>query len=130
MLHPGDTLDTLDSEWCLGPLDPLTLPIEEKVVLTESELARQAARDGMPSVESMLLLHDFEIWAERILSDTAWSYYRSAADEERSKSLPFLSGYVFVQFLYICKEEMIAESRQPFSKTVTLSKGTFFVLAF
>jgi L-lactate dehydrogenase (cytochrome) len=34
----------------------------------------------------MLLLQDFEEWAERVLSPTAWAYYRSAADEEKSKS--------------------------------------------
>jgi L-lactate dehydrogenase (cytochrome) len=96
MLHPPDVLNTLDSEWCLGPLDPLTLPREEKIVLTEPQLVRQAAREGMPSVESMHLLQDFETWAERVLSDTAWAYYRSAADEERSKLLPFPSGYVFI----------------------------------
>ncbi|KAJ4329892.1 hypothetical protein N0V87_010485 [Didymella glomerata] len=30
----------------------------------------------------MLLVQDFEYWAERVLSTTAWAYYRSASDEE------------------------------------------------
>jgi L-lactate dehydrogenase (cytochrome) len=66
-------------------VNPLTLPSEEKTVLTEADLERQAARSEMPPVESMLLLQDFENWAERVLSSTAWAYYRSATDEERSE---------------------------------------------
>ncbi|KAF3051292.1 Cytochrome b2, mitochondrial precursor [Didymella keratinophila] len=36
----------------------------------------------MPPAASMLLVQDFEYWAERVLSTTAWAYYRSASDEE------------------------------------------------
>jgi hypothetical protein len=46
------------------------------------------AREEMPAAEDMLLVQDFEEWAQRVLSGTAWSYYRSAADEEHSESLP------------------------------------------
>ena len=87
MLHPPDALDNLKPEWCLGPVDLMTSPAEEEKVPTEAELQRQVSRVQMPSIENMLLLQDFENWAERVLSDTAWAYYRSATDEERSTFL-------------------------------------------
>ena len=55
----------------------------------ESALRQQAAREKMPAAEQMLLLQDFERWAEQVLSDTAWAYYRSAADEERCKKIEY-----------------------------------------
>lgn len=39
----------------------------------------------MPDVGAMLLLDDFEVWAERVLGGTGWNYYRSAADREISE---------------------------------------------
>jgi L-lactate dehydrogenase (cytochrome) len=65
-------------------VDPTTVPVPE-IVVDEDEIQRQRARDEMPSPEDMLLLRDFEDWAERVLSKKAWAYYRSAADEEKSK---------------------------------------------
>lgn len=43
-------------------------------------------RRDMPSSDAMLLIDDFEHWAEKVLSGTAWNYYKSAADREISKS--------------------------------------------
>ncbi|KAI1873766.1 uncharacterized protein JN550_003035 [Neoarthrinium moseri] len=83
-LHPSDALSTLPQEALIGAVDPTTLPAPEEKVLTEEEERRQAAREEMPDAHQMLLLQDFEYWAEQVLSDTAWSYYRSATDEERS----------------------------------------------
>jgi hypothetical protein len=48
------------------------------------------AREEMPAAEDMLLVQDFEEWAQRVLSGTAWSYYRSAADEEHSEFPPLM----------------------------------------
>uniref|UniRef100_A0A8H7TSA9 Uncharacterized protein n=1 Tax=Bionectria ochroleuca TaxID=29856 RepID=A0A8H7TSA9_BIOOC len=67
MLHPPDALGTLPTEYCLGPVDPETLPAQEEEELSEAEQLRQ---------------EDFEDWAQKVLSETAWAYYRSAADEE------------------------------------------------
>lgn len=83
MLHPSDALDNLPPEACLGLVDPNTVPAQDKV-LTEFDLQRRAAREIMPPAQSMLLLRDFEEWAQRVLSETAWAYYRSASDEEHS----------------------------------------------
>jgi hypothetical protein len=86
MMHPPNALDSLSPEMLLGPIDPTTLPAKEEKVLTEDERRRLAAREEMPVAQNFLLLQDFEQWAERVLSNTAWAYYRSASDEERSKN--------------------------------------------
>lgn len=80
-LHPPDALEMLPRAKHLGPVDPATLPavVDEP---TEEEERIAAARETLPPAESMLLLSDFEQWAERVLSATGWNYYRSAADSE------------------------------------------------
>ncbi|KAM0545433.1 hypothetical protein ACHAPJ_011338 [Fusarium lateritium] len=83
-LHPPTALDTLPSEYCLGPVDPATLPEEEVDEMTEDDIKRLDARESMPHVNDMLLVEDFEHWAEQVLSRVAWAYYRSASDHEIS----------------------------------------------
>lgn len=83
MLHAPDALSSLPPAYCLGPVDLSTLPDEEEE-LSDEELARQEARDEMPSADAMFLLDDFEFWAERVLAGSAWAYYRSASDHEAS----------------------------------------------
>lgn len=80
-LHPPDALDMLPRAKHLGPVDPATLPVVD-VEPTEEEERIEAARKTLPPAESMLLLSDFEEWAERVLTATGWNYYRSAADSE------------------------------------------------
>lgn len=75
-------MGTLPPEYCLGKIDPDSLPAPEEQELTEDEVRQQVAREQMPPAASMLLVQDFEYWAERVLSTTAWAYYRSASDEE------------------------------------------------
>ncbi|KAF1930591.1 uncharacterized protein M421DRAFT_377288 [Didymella exigua CBS 183.55] len=82
LLHPPDAIGTLPPEYCLGPIDPDTLPAPEEQELMDDEKLRQEAREEMPPEGRMLLVQDFEYWAERVLSATAWAYYRSASDEE------------------------------------------------
>jgi L-lactate dehydrogenase (cytochrome) len=97
MIHPPNAIDSLPTDYCLGPIDPATLPeISEDDELSEEDQRRQDARNEMPPAEEMLLLQDFEGWAERVLSSVAWAYYRSAADHEASRLdvfLPFLTLY-------------------------------------
>lgn len=83
MMHAPDALETLPAEYCVGPVDPATLPAEDEDL--SEELARIAAREEMPDTDTFLLLSDFEMWAERVLSTAAWAYYRSAADHEASE---------------------------------------------
>lgn len=82
LLHPPDAIETLPPEYCLGPIDPETVPAHEEQELTDDEVRQAEAREEMPPASSMLLIKDFEYWAERVLSTTAWAYYRSASDEE------------------------------------------------
>lgn len=87
MIHPSDALKMLPPEAYLGPVDLTTLPEPGEKELTKEEEERQAAREIMPPAQNLLLLQDFEDWAQIVLSDTAWAYYRSAADEEKSESI-------------------------------------------
>ena len=82
LLHPPDAIETLPPQSCIGRIDPTTLPAIEEKELTADEIRQAEAREEMPPASSMLLVTDFEHWAERVLSTTAWAYYRSAADEE------------------------------------------------
>ncbi|KAK6224090.1 hypothetical protein LQW54_000237 [Pestalotiopsis sp. IQ-011] len=83
-LHPPDAIDTLPPDMLLGPVDPTTMPAPEEKEVTEDELRREEARAEMPEAHNLFLLQDFEYWAERVLTGTAWSYYRSASDEEQT----------------------------------------------
>ncbi|KAF2448724.1 hypothetical protein P171DRAFT_461459 [Karstenula rhodostoma CBS 690.94] len=82
LLHPPDAIATLPPEYCLGAIDPETVPAPEEQELTEDDIRQAAAKEAMPPAADMLLVQDFENWAERVLSTTAWAYYRSASDEE------------------------------------------------
>ncbi|KAK8858938.1 hypothetical protein IAR55_003169 [Kwoniella newhampshirensis] len=81
-LHPPDALEILDPSQHIGPVDPLTVPEPVEEEPTEEEKAKAEARKTMPGADAMLLLNDFEEWAEKVLSGTAWNYYKSAADRE------------------------------------------------
>ncbi|OXH34186.1 L-mandelate dehydrogenase [Cryptococcus neoformans] len=83
-LHPPDALDMLDSSQHLGPVDPTTMPEPEEEEPTEEDLRMEEARKSMPGVDGMLLVQDFEDWAEKVMSGTAWNYYKSAADREKT----------------------------------------------
>ncbi|KAL5592362.1 hypothetical protein FOBRF1_013388 [Fusarium oxysporum] len=83
-LHPPTALNTLPVEYCLGPVDAATLPIEKEEEMTEDDIKRLEARESMPHVNDMLLVEDFEHWAKQVLSNVAWAYYRSASDYEVS----------------------------------------------
>ncbi|WWD01546.1 hypothetical protein V866_008491 [Kwoniella sp. B9012] len=82
-LHPPDALEMLDDYQRLGPVDPLSMPevVEE---LSDEDRRIAEARKRLPPVDAMLLLQDFEDWGEKVLSGTAWAYYRSAADSENT----------------------------------------------
>lgn len=54
---------------------------------TEEERRIEEARKGMPTADAMLLVQDFEEWAEKVLSGTAWNYYKSAGAPSHSQSV-------------------------------------------
>ena len=80
----------------LGPFEPDTA--ETVVVsITDEEKARQDRMSRRPSLDEILNLHDFEVnlninflassyhvqaIAKQVMSEKAWAYYSSAADDE------------------------------------------------
>jgi len=72
----------------LGNVDTATLPPPTEDT-TISEVQRLRAREVMPPAHGMIQLQDFDYWAQKILSQVAWAYYRSAADTERSTEAIF-----------------------------------------
>ncbi|KAJ7768469.1 FMN-dependent dehydrogenase-domain-containing protein [Mycena metata] len=81
-IHPPDAITTnLPLEKHLGPVDLETV---EKVVveITDEEKARQERVSNRPPLDEILNLHDFESIAKQVLTDKAWAYYSSAADDE------------------------------------------------
>nr|ODN93938.1 L-mandelate dehydrogenase [Cryptococcus depauperatus CBS 7841] len=83
-VHPSDALNMLEPSQHMGPVNPMTMPEPEEEKLTEEVLRREEARKKMPGADAMLLVQDFEDWAEQVLSGTAWSFYKSAADGEKT----------------------------------------------
>lgn len=122
-MHPPTALGTLPADYCLGPVDLATLPdAADEEILSEEEAARQEALDAMPAAEDMLLVDDFELWAEKVLTNMAWAYYRSASDYEACGLSP------------LCRDLQVGLADmcylpQPFTRTETLTNGTSSALA-
>lgn len=53
--------------------------------MTADEKRIMSAREEMLPLEAMINLNDIQEQAEKVLSRTAWAYYRSAANGEDSK---------------------------------------------
>ncbi len=86
-LHPPGVLeDNLQPEQHIGPVDPTTIKPKAPRPLTEDDKRVRKAREDMPPIDAMINLYDFEVEAEKVLSKTAWAYYRSAANGEDSES--------------------------------------------
>ncbi|KAI0944783.1 hypothetical protein AcV7_001493 [Taiwanofungus camphoratus] len=82
-VHPPNTLTHLPPEAHLGPVDPATMP-EDVNQLTEEEVRIAEARQSLPPPAAALNLNDIEEFAEKVLTKTAWAYYRSSADDENA----------------------------------------------
>ncbi|CAE6482604.1 unnamed protein product [Rhizoctonia solani] len=65
----------------IGALDPSTAPAPKPEIEEEEERIANA-RAKLPPLSHVLNLNEFEELAQTVLSKTAWSYYRSAADDE------------------------------------------------
>lgn len=86
-IHPPTALEeNLDESCYIGQVDPATVQIVQADQESEKDRKRRLARENLPSLGSVLNLDDFERIAESILSDQAWAYYASAADDEITKS--------------------------------------------
>ncbi|KZT05333.1 uncharacterized protein LAESUDRAFT_726963 [Laetiporus sulphureus 93-53] len=81
-IHPPNAIrDNLPPEKYLGLVDPNTVAKVE-VKITEEEKARQQRMAQRPPLSEILNLHDFEAIARLCMTEKAWAYYSSAADDE------------------------------------------------
>ncbi|EIN06546.1 hypothetical protein PUNSTDRAFT_121723 [Punctularia strigosozonata HHB-11173 SS5] len=81
-IHPPDAITSnLPPEKHLGKVDLGTVEKVE-VTITDAEKARLERISRRPSLDEILNLHDFEAIAKLLLSEKAWAYYSSAADDE------------------------------------------------
>ena len=86
-IHPPTAVqDNLDPSKHIGQVDPATVQVKQAGEESEKDRKRRLARENLPSLGSVLNLDDFERIAESILSDQAWAYYSSAADDEITKA--------------------------------------------
>lgn len=86
-IHPPTALEeNLDPSQHIGQVDPSTVQIKQAGEESEKDRRRRLARENLPSLGSVLNLDDFERIAESILTDQAWAYYSSAADDEVTKA--------------------------------------------
>ncbi|GAC96694.1 cytochrome b2 [Pseudozyma hubeiensis SY62] len=82
-IHPPTAIEeNLDASKHIGQVNPSTVQIKQAGEESEKDRKRRLARENLPSLGSVLNLDDFERIAESILSDQAWAYYSSAADDE------------------------------------------------
>ncbi|TFK44932.1 FMN-dependent dehydrogenase-domain-containing protein [Crucibulum laeve] len=81
-IHPPDAITTnLPPQKHLGPVEPDTVQKVE-IKITDEEQARQERISNRPALDEILNLHDFEAIARQVMSEKAWAYYSSAADDE------------------------------------------------
>lgn len=82
-IHPPNTLRRIPIEAHLGPIDPATMPVDANQP-TEEELRIAEARKHIPSPSAVINLDEIEDIAKKVLTTTAWAYYRSTADDENT----------------------------------------------
>jgi L-lactate dehydrogenase (cytochrome) len=65
----------------IGPLAASSIKTVVKEI-TQQEQVRQDKLASLPPLDEILSLHDFEALAKETMSDKAWAYYSSGADDE------------------------------------------------
>lgn len=81
-IHPPDAITiNLPKDKHLGPTASGTVQ-KVPILVTVEEKARQERVAACPPLHEILNLHDFEAIARRVMTDKAWAYYSSAADDE------------------------------------------------
>lgn len=69
----------------LGPLDPTTKPHGE-TDLSDDDIRVIIAKKNRPHINSLINLADMEDVARKVMSQQAWHYYRSDAEDGYSAS--------------------------------------------
>ncbi|PCH36534.1 hypothetical protein WOLCODRAFT_140500 [Wolfiporia cocos MD-104 SS10] len=81
-IHPPNAItDNLPPEKHLGSVDLSTVQKVE-VEISDEDKARQLRVSQRPPLSEILNLHDFEAIARQVMTEKAWAYYSSAADDE------------------------------------------------
>ncbi|GHJ89828.1 hypothetical protein NliqN6_6230 [Naganishia liquefaciens] len=81
-IHPPDAIaENLPPEKYIGPLAASSIKTVVKEI-TQEEQVRQDKLAALPPLDEILSLHDFEALAKETMSDKAWAYYSSGADDE------------------------------------------------
>ncbi|THH33092.1 hypothetical protein EUX98_g1115 [Antrodiella citrinella] len=81
-IHPPDAIKTnLPPEKHLGRVEAGTVAKVE-IKVTDQEKERQLRVNARPPLSEVLNLHDFEAIARSVMTEKAWAYYSSAADDE------------------------------------------------
>ena len=81
-VHQAGTIEKyLPKDKFKGELDTATLPSSMRDERNAEEEERQKRLAKVPPLSQCLNLRDFEVVAEQVLSDIAWAYYSSAADD-------------------------------------------------
>ncbi|KAG5339472.1 hypothetical protein C0989_004059 [Termitomyces sp. Mn162] len=96
----------------LGPVALDTVE-QAKVVVTEEEKARQARFTARPPLNEILNLHDFEAIAQQTMTDKAWAYYSSAADDEITNRENHAAYHRHIPTLASCSFDEIVDGAQP-----------------
>jgi L-lactate dehydrogenase (cytochrome) len=82
-IHPPDTVDKyLKPEQHLGEVDMSTIEQAQAEEIDDEERARLERVKRMPALSQCFNLLDFETVAKKVMKNTAWAYYSSAADDE------------------------------------------------
>lgn len=81
-IHPPNTLDTyLPKDKHKGTVDMTGVKVEEAELSPEDKIRADRLQDK-PPLSECLSLHDFETVAKETMSQAAWAYYSSGADDE------------------------------------------------
>lgn len=89
-LHAKGTLEKyIKPEWFVGELtgpmpDDLVAPPYTPGETPEEIIYKENLRKHLPTINNIINLYDFETLASKILSNQAWAYYSSGADDEIS----------------------------------------------
>ncbi|KAJ7496859.1 glyoxylate dehydrogenase [Mycena latifolia] len=82
-IHPPDMISSnLPPEKHIGIAEPSASAHEKPQ--TDEQRRREVVLASRPPLDEILNLHDFEAVARTVLTDKAWAYYSSAAEEEFS----------------------------------------------
>lgn len=90
------------AEKYIGPLAVNSIKTVVREV-TEQEQVRQDKLASLPPLDEILSLHDFEALAKETMSDKAWAYYSSGADDEITMVCPRGALASYLKLISVCR---------------------------